>query len=287
MKEFLQHFFVPRQSNNYRARLLHHKILILFIVILFSSAFLLDTIKINFPSVLGTLTDINSEQLLLITNQKRQANGLSSLSLSPELSAAARNKANDMFAKNYWAHNSTDGKTPWVFIKEAGYNYFYAGENLARGFNTNSDVMDAWMASPDHRANILSGNYTDVGFAVVNGKLNGEETVLVVEELGSRTLAPASRNVAKTRQTTINTQDQAVSRVLPSFTKNNPLIDSLSFTLRAGTIVMILFIAAFLIDMIIIERKKITGFVSHNPDHMFYLISMILIIVILSRGAVL
>src|SRR3990172_3890597 len=94
-------------------------------------------------------------------------------------------KAQDMLDYGYWAHNSPTGKSPWVFIRSSGYNYVYAGENLARGFATADSVMKAWMASPDHRANVLSANYEDVGFAVKLGKLNGEETVLIVEELGS------------------------------------------------------------------------------------------------------
>ena len=86
-----------------------------------------------------------------------------------------------MFSKDYWAHNAPDGTTPWVFIKNTGYNYIYAGENLARGFNSASDVINAWMNSPEHRQNVLSPNYQNVGFAVATGTLSGEDTVLVVE----------------------------------------------------------------------------------------------------------
>src|SRR3989344_6873494 len=171
MKEFLHHLFIPRESNNYKAKLLHQTTLLLFIVFFIVGGLLLNITKTNYPTVLGISTDITSEQLITLLNQKRQENGLSTLSFSPELATAARNKANDMLSKNYWAHNSPDGVTPWVFLKEAGYNYVYAGENLARGFNNSLDVTNAWMASPTHRANVLSPNYSDVGFAVVIGNL--------------------------------------------------------------------------------------------------------------------
>jgi len=189
MKEFLHHFFIPRESNNYKAKLLHQTTLLLFIAFFIIGGLLLNLTKTKYPSVLGISTDITSEQLLTLVNQKRQENGLPPLSFSPELATAARSKANDMFSKNYWAHNSPDGKTPWEFLKEAGYNYVYAGENMARGFNTSADVTNAWMVSPTHRANVLSPNYSDVGFAVVTGNLSGEETVLVVQEFGNRALA--------------------------------------------------------------------------------------------------
>ena len=102
-----------------------------------------------------------------------------------------------MFAKNYWAHVSPDGTTPWVFIKSAGYSYVYAGENLARGYNTSQDVVTAWMASPEHKQNMLSSNYQNVGFAIVTGNLTGEDTVLVVEMFGSTALAAAPSNQGK------------------------------------------------------------------------------------------
>ncbi len=298
MKDILRHLFIPHESNNYKAKLLHHDTLLAFIVILILGAFALNIIQINFPSVLGVSADMTSQQLLTLLNQERKQNGLASLSLSPQLTSAAQNKANDMIAKDYWAHNSTDGETPWDFIKAAGYNYFYAGENLARGYNTSPDVTNAWMASPDHRANMLSPNYTDVGFAVVTGKLTGEETVLVVEELGSRTLAAApyqlpnkkivSASGAKTKEIAVNVQGiKSSSKSFPAAIKKSPLIDSLSLTFRTDTLIIVLFIFVLLLDMIVIERRKIARFVEHNPDHVFYLASVLLIIIILSSGEVL
>jgi len=296
MKDFLTHFFIPQSSNNYRAKLLHHNILLAFIAIFILSSIFFENVKINFPSVLGISTNITSEQLLELVNQKRKENGLTSLSISPELSSAAQSKAKDMFAKDYWAHNSPDGKTPWVFFKDANYNYVYAGENLARGFNTGEEVTNAWMASPDHKANVLSQNYTEVGFAIETGKLNGEDTVLVVQELGSRTIAavPAQKitektvSVTATKQLAVNTKNaQTAPTVLPSIIKKQPLINSLSLTSNINNLILILFISVLFIDMIIVERKKIVRFVGHNTDHIFYLVSVLLILGILGKGVIL
>src|ERR1035437_7435512 len=204
MKDFLHHLFIPHISNNYRAKLLHRKSILAVIAVLFFAGFSFSAVRTSLPSVLGTFSDISSEQLLLFTNQKRQENALPPLSLNQQLSDAALSKADNMFAQNYWAHISPDGKTPWVFIKAAGYNYIYAGENLARGFTSAQDVINAWMASPEHRKNMLSTNYQSVGYAVETGKLNGEDTVLVVEMLGSTALAAAP---APTNQLASKTQE--------------------------------------------------------------------------------
>jgi hypothetical protein len=91
-----------------------------------------------------------------------------------------------MFSKDYWAHYAPDGSTtPWEFILGSGYVYKFAGENLAKDFNTSVAVVEAWMASPSHRANLVSGNYVNIGIAVVNGVLLGEETTLVVQMFAS------------------------------------------------------------------------------------------------------
>ncbi len=132
-------------------------------------------------------SNINNTDLNLEANIERASAGLPSLKLDPLLSSAALAKANDMITVNYWAHNSPIGKTPWSFISTSGYAYATAGENLAKGFDTSKGVIDCWMASPDHKANVLNNSYTDVGYAVVDGKLVGVQTTLVVAMYGSHT----------------------------------------------------------------------------------------------------
>lgn len=140
-----------------------------------------------YKSVLGYATDMSAARLLTDTNQQRIDNGLDALSLNQKLTNAAQAKAEDMAAKDYWSHDTPDGKTPWSFILAAGYNYQTAGENLAYGFGSADDTVTAWMNSPEHRANILNTSYTDVGFAFINipdYQNSGPET-LVVAEYGS------------------------------------------------------------------------------------------------------
>lgn len=264
-------------------------------------------LRTNFPSVLGTFADISTQQLLILTNQKRQENGLPALTINDNLSAAASNKASDMFGKNYWAHNAPDGTSPWVFIKGAGYNYIYAGENLARGFNNAPDVINAWMASPGHRKNMLSSNYQNVGFAVLPGKLSGEDTVLVVEMFGSTTYAPpviakeqekpvavvatsSSATVAKVDTETLGAQkiDPYKSKIVAatSLPQIKPLVNSETFSLVSIRLIMFMFMFALILDMMIVERKKVLRFVGHNLDHLFLFSLVLLVIIVLAKGVI-
>ena len=137
---------------------------------------------------------IEANALVDETNQNRVANDLPDLQVSPLLQAAAQEKANDMATKGYFAHTSPQGLTPWYWFEQVGYNFDYAGENLAVNFSDSQDVTNAWMNSPEHRANILSANFTQIGIATAQGIYNGEPATYVVEEFG--TPAPAVAPVA-------------------------------------------------------------------------------------------
>lgn len=192
----LVHLLLPHESNNHRSKVLH--IDSLFIAVLFLLFFNLATKAVyqRLPEVLGYATDIHIQNLLDETNSRRKEAGLTQLVINPQLSQAAAAKAGDMFTKNYWAHNSPDGKVPWDFIISSGYQYGIAGENLAKNFSDSRSVVSAWMASPTHRANVLKPGYREIGFAVVNGKLNGEETTLVVQMFGTPLSAAREKQLA-------------------------------------------------------------------------------------------
>jgi uncharacterized protein YkwD len=155
---------------------------------------LLSNLLSSQSHVLGVQSSYAPQTLLNDTNIQRQANHESGLTISDQLTNAAQAKAADMVQKDYWAHVSPSGKTPWDFMAAAGYNYVEAGENLAYGFSSAGQVMNGWMNSPDHRANILDASYTNVGFGVAsspNFQGKGPETV-VVAEYGEPTGAAAN-----------------------------------------------------------------------------------------------
>ncbi|MFA6096823.1 MAG: CAP domain-containing protein [Candidatus Paceibacterota bacterium] len=129
--------------------------------------------------------EIAPEIMLELTNRSREANGVPELNMNTQLVSAAEAKANDMFKSQYFNHESPNGKTPWEFIRSAGYEYLFAGENLAMDFVSAEGVHKALMDSSSHRENLLNANYSDVGIAVKRGIFDGAETVIVVEEFGS------------------------------------------------------------------------------------------------------
>ena len=186
MWQIIRHWIIPHHTNNHRPKALHIDILFVYLLFFLIFNFVLKFAHNEAPQVLGYATDIYADQLLATTNEKRQASGMELLVINTQLSQAAALKAQNMFANNYWAHYGPDGKSPWDFINQSGYRYTVAGENLAKNFGSSQAVVDAWMASPSHRENILKADYKYVGFAVVNGKINGEETTLVVQMFGTQ-----------------------------------------------------------------------------------------------------
>jgi hypothetical protein len=179
----IKNLFIPNKKNKYKAYLLRKIAVLSYSVIL---------IFVNsFGGILGVsqaqASTITPANIVSLTNQERVSWGLNTLENNSQLTAAALAKANDMFEKQYWDHFGPNGESPWQFIRASGYNYVYAGENLAKGFKTAEGIHEAWMASPTHKANLISGNYKDIGVAVVEGVLLGKQTTLVVQMFGNLT----------------------------------------------------------------------------------------------------
>jgi uncharacterized protein YkwD len=108
---------------------------------------------------------ISVEALVEAMNAQRAAYGMRPLRLNEQLSLAAGDRVNDMFAKHYFNHVSPDGVDPFTWADKRGYDYAAIGENLAVGYRTAEDVVDGWMHSPGHRANILKGDFDEIGIA--------------------------------------------------------------------------------------------------------------------------
>jgi hypothetical protein len=134
---------------------------------------------------------ITTNRIIELTNKVRAEENLNTLKINDILSMAASLKADDMIKNGYFAHTSPQKITPWHWFQEAGYEYTFAGENLAMNFSEAEEAMDAWMKSPTHRDNIVSKNYEDIGVAVAIGKINGQETTIVVQLFGKRFVAVA------------------------------------------------------------------------------------------------
>lgn len=183
--KFLKKIFIPNEHNEYHPHLLHTAgvaslfviIVALFGVVTFQKYTFVGQTYSNYlasvlPSVLVDLANTNRGTTLAL------------LTPNPLLEQAAQAKANDMASKGYFAHTSPDGRSPWYWFDQAGYKYAYAGENLAINFTDSTQVNNAWMNSPLHRANILNGNFTEIGIATAQGTYQGRPTTFVVQEFG-------------------------------------------------------------------------------------------------------
>jgi len=178
------YYFLPHSQKKTRSKLLSSKFFLSYILLLLIPIFGLNFSSNIFPGVLGYASNISIESLFEETNKIRIENNIQAVKLNKDLSNAAYNKALDMFKNNYWSHISPSGTEPWDFILASDYDYIYAGENLAKNFYNSNDVVKAWFDSPSHKDNLLNTNYQEVGFAVVNGVLNGFKTTLVVQMFG-------------------------------------------------------------------------------------------------------
>lgn len=111
-----------------------------------------------------------ARELLRLHNTERTSRGLSELSLQANLQAAAESHATWMARVGRMSHTGENRSSPWDRIREAGYRYAIASENVAWGYSDAADVTGGWMRSPGHRRNILTDGFRDAGFASAAGR---------------------------------------------------------------------------------------------------------------------
>lgn len=121
---------------------------------------------LTIPETDTAVTSFEQEVIRLV-NAARRENGLSALTHNWELSRVARYKSQDMADNRYFSHTSPTYGSPFQMIKNFGISYRTAGENIAAGQRTPKAVVDAWMNSSGHRANILNASYTQIGVGYV------------------------------------------------------------------------------------------------------------------------
>jgi len=275
----LKHHILPHPQHKKRATLLRNKaILLSSLSVLIVFSFFKNASSV-IPGVLGYASNINVNDLLKYTNDKRSVAGVDALIVSPKLTEAAQKKAEHMFKNNYWAHVAPDGTDPWSFIISADYDYLYAGENLAKNFNSSKDVVEAWYKSPSHRENLLSDKYVDVGFAAVNGVLDGYQTTLVVQMFGKTRGAPAQVAVRGTENNSSTQVAEAPVQLIPQ-PANTPTLkvdvytSIKTFTMAFASFMFIL----FALDIWYSKKHAILKFTGHSFAHMVFLVFAIAVI---------
>lgn len=185
VRHHAKRMLVPHKGNEFRPHLIRAQGLIAVLIIALLAQAAYGFFTTGRVDVLSRVSSIQTTDLLTYTNNEREAKGMADLQLNDKLSQAAYLKAQDMFEAQYWAHVSPSGVQPWKWFGDVGYSYSTAGENLAKNYPTPKATVDAWMNSESHRANILNDKFKEVGFAVLDGVLEDENTTLIVALYGS------------------------------------------------------------------------------------------------------
>jgi len=217
IKNWFFEIFVPAENNKYLPRGLQSKYLFLYGVVLILVKIAIISLVLIWPHS-SFFSAITQQRLLDMINNARAQNGLSQVALNSQLAQAANLKLADMFSNDYFEHTSPSGITPWFWFKKAGYNYEYAGENLAINFSQSEDVFNAWMQSPAHRENILNANFNEIGLAVKNDKLQNQDATLAVLVFGKqqKTTPAVSKTITVAKITPSPTAQPAKTSTAPA-----------------------------------------------------------------------
>jgi hypothetical protein len=306
--ERIAHLFIPRISNNHKAKLIHSSsitTLVLFLAVFQLTISFLPGLGVK---VLGYAANIPPDEVIRLTNEKRAQVGLPALSTNSTLSQAAQAKGADMLNKDYWAHISPDGTQPWYFFTNFGYKYRYAGENLARDFQDPTSAVEAWMASPSHKENLLSPKYKEIGVAVVEGDLAGVDTTIIVQFFGTNlvdtlpetpiaqaeaaattpTLTPGASPAVTQAPTATPTPTSAPAVVASapptSGTSTSRLLVSPFTTTRSISLVVVtLLLGVMVIDGVITWRRGIFRIGGRTVAHVAFL-GMILVVALMAKA---
>lgn len=214
-KKKLKDFFIPNNENNFAPHSMQKLAMVgmLFLIVLsFTATNALSLLWISSEWMVGTVLPA---VIVDLTNEERSSDALGTLRRNTTLDQAAKLKAEDMAQNEYFAHYSPTGVSPWHWFGKVAYNFVHAGENLAIHFTDSGEVVEAWMESPSHRANIMNGNYTEIGVGTAEGTYQGYQTVYIVQLFGTPS-APTVAQIPSVQGETIalaqgsTTQDEEV-----------------------------------------------------------------------------
>lgn len=286
----IHHLFIPRHTNNFKSKLLHHDFLTIYLAFALMLTASVSHIQNTSGSILGYATDISPQKLLELTNQERQNEGLQPLQYNDKLAEAAKQKAENMFENNYWAHYGPAGETPWQFILGSGYQYEFAGENLAKNFLFSDGVVKAWMESPTHRENIMRKEYSDVGFAVVNGVLNGEETTLVVQMFGKPLYGVAEQPKEEPQAKNVEPEAAPAPQAAPEtsvLAEDNAPTPFYSIFLDINMVFFAVLILALLLDFYFATKLNLIHIKGKNLIHILFLCTVTIGTIVIIKGSIL
>ncbi len=184
----LKDLFIPSAANNYQPRALAPKRLLFYSISAIIIKIVIVVFIISLPLTAWLTPDVMSEQaqkIITLTNSIRSNLGLANLVENNLLDISAYNKAQDMLVNQYFSHTSSDGKRIGAWLNSVHYDYSVAGENLAMGFSSAENVVNAWTKSKTHYSNMIDPDFNEIGVGVVAGNYLGKETTLVAQHFGT------------------------------------------------------------------------------------------------------
>jgi hypothetical protein len=303
MFKWFKHLLIPHEGNSHHPHLWRLKsvFLILTIIAVFQLATLTQSF-FNFKKD-SYLSAILPAVVASLTNTERSAYNAHPLIRNSLLDEAATLKAKDMAARGYFSHNTPEGLLPWHFLNKVGYRYVRAGENLAVNFTDSKDVVNAWMNSPTHKANITKESFTEIGIGMADGFHQGQPTIFVVQffatpqaavqtsppvpstTLNQATTNPSALNRSGTNTTTLqttsanrppiatNTSSQRKRSVNENLQKNNNVLGSTTIDLPVTEP----------IETFKTNELTYIDSISTSPRHFnFYFLTALLILILIS-----
>ncbi len=188
MRKHLHNFFIPHEGNDYHPHILHTKR-----AFFYSTAFLITKIivvgfALLLPAQVFVIPDVLQQQqseIVALTNQVRESRGVQVLEQEGKLFTSSQHKADDMGLHSYFSHTSPNGEKLADFLIKSGYDYEAAGENLAVGFSSAEELIDAWIASPTHYNNLIDTDFQEFGVGLTAGSYEGHPVVYVASHFGS------------------------------------------------------------------------------------------------------
>lgn len=289
---------MPHKETHQKAHLISWEGLVIYLLLFILLQVGFSIVGFYKPGILGTSSNITQQKIIELTNQERAKANLEPVAENQALDQAAKAKAANMFAENYWAHFAPSGRTPWDFILGTGYKFSYAGENLAKNFYNSDDVVKAWVNSPSHRENLLNLKYKDIGIAVEDGVLNGQKTTLVVQMFGTQqaqiaAALPSSVDLGgksvTVSQQEINQKPQLVAAAQTSVvvSMSKPFLDPYQISRSAGLSVIFFVVALLALDFIILKKRGVFRLSSHHLAHMIFLSASAALILSSAPGSIL
>lgn len=297
IKKTLAHLFIPHENNNWKPKYLHSDFLTYLIAVLLiinlTFKFILKNVD---TTILGITTNLSIDELLNYTNAERLKYGLTPLKINDKLMLAAKDKASDMFNKNYWAHFAPDGTSPWYFFEKNNYQYLAAGENLAKDFTNSEEVVRAWMSSEKHRENILKPEYQEIGLAISEGELLGQPTVLIVQLFGKPEIQLAGNNsqqennfesASSAQKHKSQLRELANLNIRSESIEKNPLIDLSILQKEIVFLILSGLIFALVVDLYFMEKKQVFRISGKRIAQLIFTLFIIFSILFTSGGAIL